>query len=293
MINKIGRLLSISLILLLCLTSCALKKLVTSKVTYQSIRTTEYHEQIPNNAEIVVAYSVTKDGSLVVLIVNKTDEIMMIDQTASFFVDTDGSSYSYYDPTIRTSTVTDIASSTSGMSVNLGSVARGLGIGGIVGGVLSGVNVGGSDTYGQSVSNTTYVADLPQVSLAPRGSGVLSKNFQISRLSREYLMSEEKSFVAQNEKKSPHKFNVCISYSFDQGKTYKKLITEFYVNSQIIEMVKQNGEVNRALCEIYKNKQDAINEPLWIMQFLHNITEPDKKSKILDAWSRGVLLDYK
>ena len=62
------------------------------------------------------------------------------------------------------------------------------------------------------------------------------------------------------------------------------------MENKIIEMVKQYGEVNRALCEIYKNKQDAINEPLWIMQFFHNITKP---YKIFDACSQGVLLDYK
>lgn len=54
---------------------------------------------------------------------------MTIDQTKSFFVDSNGKSYSYYDPTVRTSTVTDITSSASGVSVNLGSIAQGLGIG--------------------------------------------------------------------------------------------------------------------------------------------------------------------
>ena len=70
------------------LSSCA-TKLITSNITYQSIRTR--HAQptstnpIPDEAKIAVAYYISKDGKLTAVVYNRTSEIMTIDQTKSFF----------------------------------------------------------------------------------------------------------------------------------------------------------------------------------------------------------------
>ncbi|MBR5843705.1 MAG: hypothetical protein IKY75_03895 [Bacteroidaceae bacterium] len=275
---------------LMSLVSCSTAKLSTTKVAYQSIRTTEFHETIPEDAVISVGYGFTPKGEIVVAVRNNTDEVMIIDQTKSFLVDTDGKSYSYYDPTVRTTTTTDISSSTSGASVNLGSVARAFGVGGILGGALSGVNVGGSDTYGQSISNTTYIADLPQVTLGPKGVGVMSKNFSVSNVGTYHLKNAVQSFNVDNPKESPYRFSVCVTYSVDNGVTYDKIVTDFFVNSQIVENVNEHGRVNKALQQLYLDKPEALYEPCYILYFVNNIPS---QAGVKDVKQEGSLKDYK
>ena len=130
------------------LSSCSSQKLNVTGVGYQSIRTEFAQEPVPEDAKIEVTYFFDTDGSIVPRVKNLTDQVMTIDQTLSFFINTDGRSTSYYDPTVRTTTTTDYASNTTGASVNLGAVAGAFGVGGIVGGVLSGINVGESNTGG-------------------------------------------------------------------------------------------------------------------------------------------------
>ena len=167
----------------MALASCGSQKLTTSSVGYQSIRTK--HAQpttsspIPEEAKIAVAYTISEEGELTAIVYNRTSEIMTIDQTMSFFVNSDGMSTSYYDPTVRTTSVTDMSSTTKGASVNLGAIAGALGVGGTIGQLASGVNVGGSGTNGSATTNTTYIADQPRVSLAPHSNGAMSKTFSI------------------------------------------------------------------------------------------------------------------
>ena len=278
--------------ILMSLASCSSYRLATTKVAYQSIRTTEYHDAISDDAKIAVGYEFTTDGYLIVAVHNRTDEVMTIDNTKSFFVDTDGHSTSYYDPTVRTTTVTDISSSTTGASVNLGSLARAVGIGGIVGGVLSGVNIGESDTNGQSISKATYIADLPQVSLAPRGTGIMAKEFGVTGVGKDALKGAVNSFNATSPQASPYRFSVCVTYSLDGGNTYEKIVTDFYVNAQIIENVREYGHVNDALKQLYLNKPDALYEPCWFLHFVNNISS-EHKHNVFDIKQEGALMDCK
>ena len=85
----------------LALASCS-NKLVTTSVGYQSVRT--LHSQptssapIPDEAKIVVAYSIGSGGDLTAIVYNRTSEIMTIDQTKSFFVNSNGKSiYDYFE----------------------------------------------------------------------------------------------------------------------------------------------------------------------------------------------------
>ena len=122
------------LIICVVFASCGSSKLSTNSVGYQSVRTTHAQPSqtspIPDDAKIAVAYSIGGDGALTAIVYNRTSEIMTIDQTKSFFVNSDGTSVSYYDPTVRTTSVTDMSSVTKGGSVNLGSITGALGIGG-------------------------------------------------------------------------------------------------------------------------------------------------------------------
>ncbi len=221
------------------------------------------------------------------VVYNRTSEIMTIDQTKSFFVNSDGRSVSYYDPTVRTTSVTDMSSVTKGGSVNLGSIAGALGIGGTIGQLANGINLGGSGTSGTAETSTTYVADLPQVSLAPHSNGAMSKTFHVTGLGSSSLGGSAVNQPSLSKEQSYCRFSVCISYSVDGGQTFDKLVTDFYANSKVIVPVAQRGRVNDALRQIYQSKTDAINEYWWLLQFNYNI------SRGYDKRVQGMLYDYK
>lgn len=258
------------------LASCGSTKLSTSSVGYQSVRTTHAQPSqtspIPDDAKIVVAYTIGGDGALTAVVCNCTSEIMTIDQTKSFFVNSDGKSVSYYDPTVRTTSVTDMSSVTKGGSVNLGSIAGALGVGGTIGQIANGINLGGSGTSGTAETSTTYVADLPQVSLAPHSNGAMSKTFHITGIGASSLECGAVNQPSLTEDQSYCRFSVCISYSTDGGQNFDKIVTDFYANSKVIVPVTQKGRVNDALRQVYQSKQDAINEYWWLLNFNYNIS---------------------
>lgn len=270
------------------LASCSSSKLTVSHVGYQSVRTTFRQPiEIPEDAEILVLYGISENGVIVPVVNNRTSEIMIIDQTMSFFVNTDGQSTSYYDPTVRTTTSTDISTGTTGASVNLGAIGGALGIGGTLGGILNGINVGGSETSGTSITNTTILADQPRISLAPKGKGALSKSYTIKGIGKEAIKSVRgiEHNVAPNS--ATLKFSVCISYSIDGGNTFKKIVSDFYVNNNIIIPVESYGKVNDSLRNLFSTKPDAMDEPWWLLHFSNNVSA--KKS---DTMIKGVLCDY-
>ncbi len=276
----------LAMLFALLLSSCSSTKLVTSSVAYQSIRTTFRQDSpVPEDAKIMVTYAISETGIITPYVQNKSDEIMIIDQTMSFFVNTTGQSVSYYDPTVKTQTVSEFNSNTKGASVNLGAIAGAVGVGGIVGKALSGVNVGGSGTSGQTTSNTTYVVDQPRISLAPRSECAMSKNFQIIGIGASYLGSSNVQQVNTDAKSSPKRFSVCISYSLDGGENFQKIVTNFFVNSEICVPVQKHGIVNESLRKIYTQKPDALNEPCWLLYFANNIGGANKLRV-------GLLYDY-
>lgn len=278
-------------IISIVLVSCGSGKLTTSSVAYQSVRTR--HAQptqsspIPDEAKIAVAYSFSESGELTAIVYNRTSEIMTIDQTMSFFVNSNGQSTSYFDPTVRTTSTTDMSSVTKGGSVNLGAIAGAFGIGGTLGQIAGGINLGGSGTTGEAVTNTTYIADLPRVSLAPHSNGAMSKTFQINGIGNKGLEGGETLLASLTEGESYCRFSVCISYSLDNGETFDKIVTNFYANSKIIVPVIQKGRVNEALRKVYQTKQDALNEYWWTLHFNSNV------STGYNDKTQGVLYDYK
>ncbi len=272
------------------LNSCASGKMLTKSVGYQSIRTTFRQpdltaNEIPADAEIMCVYTISVDGDLVVAISNKTDEIMVIDQTMSFFIN-NGRSVSYYDPTVKMSSVTDMSSRTRGGSVNLGAIGNAIGIGGRLGGLLGGVNVGASGTEGTSIQNTTIIADQPRVQLGPRGSGTMSKTFKVDGIGRAALRNAGSTTGFYTNEDSYSTFSVCISYSLDGGNTFKKIVTDFYANSRMILPVAQKGKVNETLRSLFTTKPDALGENLWILYFNTNVPNA------YDSMVTGVLYDY-
>ena len=86
----------------------------------------------------------------VIKLTNKTNGNIYIDLANTFKIDDKGNSKPYY----SNKTYTVSSSSSSGGSVNVGAVTNTLGIGGAVGTLASGVNVGGGSTGGTTVSQT-------------------------------------------------------------------------------------------------------------------------------------------
>lgn len=121
----------------------------------------------PDGFRVVRDYFVDKyyNPAIAVRIENKSDRTVYVDLGNSFFVRM-GQSYCYYVPSSTTSS----SSSSSGAGVNLGSVAGALNIGGVVGQLAGGVNVGGGSTNGGST--TTYAQRV--ISIPPKASYDLS-----------------------------------------------------------------------------------------------------------------------
>ncbi len=254
---------------------------------YQSVRleNPKPQEEI-RSAEISVIYNITTEGDVSVEVCNLTDDIMIIDQTMSFFVNSAGQSLSYYDPTVRTTTTSDISSSSSGAGVNLGAIGSALGIGGPIGSILGGINVGGSSSSGQTTSNATYVVDQPRVSIGPRGRIKMSKVFKCGpisaididnkvKFSGSYVTQERlNGLVANNfnvDVPLPNKkFSVCISYSSDGGNSFKKLTSNMFQNCEAYIPVPSMPQANEALRNFLRNKPDAVNEPWWSLEMKIN-----------------------
>lgn len=278
--------------------SCGTKKVLNVDVVgYQSIRTRHAQPSpqrpIPNKAEIAVVYTISGNGEITAVVYNRTPHTMVIDQTKSFFVNADGKSTSYYDPTIRTTSSTSSTSITRGGSINLGALAGAFGIGGVLGTLASGINLGGAGTNGTAITNATYVADQPQVSLAPRSNGAMSKVFSIIGIGKEALKEGSATLINIPEQQSYSHFSVYISYSLDDGKTFKRLDTDFYANSKMIIPVSPRGRTNEALRKIYTAKQDAIHEPWWMLYFSNNIDKNNASIKAgHDFRVQGILFDY-
>lgn len=266
-------------------------KLTIPKISYHSVRTEKNLDptRIPKSAEIIVLYNINDNQELDVYVKNLTNEIMQIDQTTSFYVDPTGTSISYYDPTIRTTSTTKSSAGETGIGVNLGAVGGLFGIGGSVGGLLSGINVGGSQTNGTASTISTATTDLPVVSLAPKSMVKMSKSFKITNLFGDF-QQREFSYL-----KNPLKFSVCISYSYENRPDKDKIITNLYLNSYRSEAIKHEGTLNEALRNIYNSKKDCLNEPWFRIHFDNNF-RPISGTKFnkTDSYISGKgLIDYK
>lgn len=277
------------------LTSCGTVPMVTKSVNYQSLRQRYGQPQdVPDDAKIVAFYVIDQYGQIDVVIQNLTDKVMIIDQTKSFFVNTDNISISYYDPTVRTTTNTVMASKSKGVGLNLGGIASLLGVGGAIGKLMGATNVGRSSTIGNSYTETTYFADLPQISLAPRSRGAMPKSFNVTNLGVRFLLDEAQHLsYSMGYDNSNCRFSICITYSLDNGQTWDSLVTDFYANSQIVSNVARNGEVykvNEALTNIYKRKKDAVSELWYTLAFSNNI--PDKEKNHIIRSHCGTFFNY-
>ena len=184
---------------------------------------------------------------------NKTDRTVYIDKGNCFRLYNNGKYFIYYNNSEQT-TVNDGKS--NGVSVGLGSIAGVLGIGGTIGELANGINVGGSSSY--SVS-TTYsqnriiavpphgIVNLAEEKWIKTKKGNLINNSEYKQIEAaetfEWLNSEIKlkrglvnigESLVYNEFNSPWKREYIITYSHDpKFSVYSTIRTELYLH-QII-----------------------------------------------------------
>lgn len=130
---------------------------------------------------------------------------------------------------------------------------------------------------------------MPQVSLAPYSNGAMSKVFKISRLGCEALkVISDISAPDYSHDSSPCRFSVCISYSVDNGNTFEKLVTDFYVNSLVVHKCKNNQSINSTLMSVYQTKPDLLYEPWWLLYFPNN----GNRHASFDSRRQGLIYDF-
>lgn len=278
------------------------KKLQIQGVSYQSIRTSFARpSKLPNDARIAVEYFFDDNGRVQPVVCNLTDEILTIDQSKSFLVNTDGVSTCYYDPNVYTTTSGTFESSTEGRSFNLGAITNALGVGGLLGHLANGTTLHSSNTAGTYSSHSVAIYDQKQITVGPRGMVALGKQFQVKNIGWSGI-SYRNSFTDLKRSQSPLKFSITISFSFENTGTQEKLTTDFYVNSSI-SIPTSNNITSTAFNTIYKKKPDALAEYLYMFLVLDNVAEVEAEvdswygvqltNKVSNAYMQGFLIDYK
>jgi len=273
-------------------------KLAVNSVSYQSLRTDfAQPKKIAKDAKIAVEYFFNAKGEMQPVIYNLTSDILIVDQTKSFVIMPNGTSVSYYDPTVRTSTTGEYSSETSGSSFNLGGISAALGIGGALGALASATTIGSSHTDGIIRQNTISITDQPLVHIGPRGSVAMSKAYSIDGI---WASSQSNGNIIDiSSSNASVKFSVCITYSLDDGNTYDKLVTHFYESSNITIPV-NDKKVSAAFYEIYKLKPDALAENMYMFKIPNNIKavttdamgEFITHSNVYDTYIQGSLIDF-
>ncbi len=289
------------------LSSCAPSYLGVRGIAYQSIRSKNPIDRgkIPEKAKIIMAVKVDANGNIDVEVQNNTDEVMTIDRTKSFFRGCDGISTAYYDPTVNVLAQTTTNGQMSGASVNLGSVARATGVGGVAGTLLSGVTVGGANENSTSTTNTTYFVDQPKIAIAPHSKASMGRVFHESRFDIDGMadlaqstMQEINQVYTSEGSTSPYSCSVTVSYSIDNEKTFDKVDVSFYSNSLIVSHVQRKGYVNDALRAIYMAKSDLFDEDWYTLCFGGDPWKnslKDSKSTNYNAfkYKHGIFYNYK
>lgn len=175
--------------------------------------------------------------AIAVRVENKSDRTVYVDLGNSFFVRM-GQSYCYYVP----SSTTLSSSSSSGVGVNLGSVAGALNIGGVVGQLAGGVNVGGSSTNGGST--TTYAQRV--ISIPPKAS------YDFSAM---YMFGNEDASIIQGLKYSvdlmQSKYLSCLRMSYQQDEL--KNGTHYMYTAD-------NSPINMSAIVAYSFSEDCASE---------------------------------
>ena len=171
-----------------------------------------------------------------ILVQNKSDETIYIDLANSFKISDKGISTPYY----SNKTYTVNKSSGSGGSINVGAVANAIGVGGTVGTLASGLNVGGGTSSGATVTETEErILTIPPHSSAKLPLAKVVNKKEISEEPEHFWPSvvpnnmniklhEYKEICTQKNSTSIHRR--IITYSTNPNfTTYKRLNIGIYL----------------------------------------------------------------
>lgn len=203
---------------------------------------------------------------------NKTDENIYIDLANSFKINDFGNSKPYYSN--RTYTVNK--SSGSGVGVNMGAVAGALGVGGAIGKLANGVNVGGGSTSGTSVTETEErILVVPPHSIATLPLEKKIENKSISEIPERFIAHKIPAFMDLNlhefkdlytEQNTPSVYRRIITYSTTPDfKTYTKLNFSLYLKGVLGEY-QSGGCVNSNPVVMESTHWDYLIITDWIYQ---------------------------
>lgn len=208
-------------------------KYVTAKIAISE-------SSVISNGEVEADFEPWVSGGRSDLVLkNKTNRIIYVDLANSFAID-EFETRCYYDPS---KVVSVNSGSSSGGSLNLGAVARALGIGGLVGTLASGVTLGG----GKSGGTTTTFSSQRFLTIPPSGSGYISKwetyNDKIVKNGEDFNSMFKKilrgginrnAAHVYSEANSPCKRDYHITYSTDpEFRTYSVLKFTIYFNQVV------------------------------------------------------------
>lgn len=274
--------------------SCA-SSLDIRNVAYQSVRNVK--ENLPpepgTDAKIFALFQLDNEGNLYVTVKNLSKEIMTVDKTKSFFVDNDGTSHYFYDPSVRTTSSSITIANGSGTTVNLGIVDHAFDIGGVLGSVLHGTNVSSSSTDILSTSNSVTRTDMPQLSIAPNAQSYIGRSFALPGYGKSFLKDISTKKTDFSSKYTPEntyqKFRVVISYTIEGDGIVYKMNSEFYANA-IASYAVHKGKVNDALRNIYNSNPEALKELCYLYYFIPNKEYPG--ITVVDDYSASILYDY-
>lgn len=174
----------------------------------------------------------------VIKVQNKTNKNLYIDLANSFKVDGQGNSSPYY----SNMTITTNTSSGSGVGLNIGAVTGALGVGGVLGTLARGVNVGAGGSHGTSVteSQDRILIIPPQATVTlPFQKKVVKNDIKIipeklcfNMLIKGFPVKQHEFKVMYDENNSMVKNRRIITYSTTPDfSTYSRLNIEFYLKA--------------------------------------------------------------
>lgn len=189
---------------------------------------------------------------------NKTNQTIYIDLGNSFMI-RGNNSEPYYIPSVTTTT----QGTTKGASVNLGGISNALGVGGVAGSVLGGVNVGGGTT--SQTTTTTYAQrviaipamtrkELPEKLIFIEGQNykldITAHNIRVA--GKHYVqlnMPPKTQHVGEvheyNSDNSPLNYSTLITYSLDETFAQAQMLQAIFFAKQTIAMQNDMWHINR------------------------------------------------
>ena len=272
-----------ALIIYLFLISISISAKKASAIWYFLAPSSEYNVEDDNIAisyeiythSICEEYSLGPNPFMRVTYTNKTDIPIYIDLASSFILINDNS-YPMYVPTATSTTV----GRSVGVGVNVGAVAGALGVSGIAGDVLNGVNVGG-DKYSQ-VTSIVYAQRI--LIIPPKSSSIL-EDIQMFKPGTEKALPGKIYFREMGHGK--YKRLWCLSYKFsdlNSGdlRSFSEETSPFTIGAYSTYSFDQNFDESKGMKAVYYVSK-IVGSVVWTFPIGAN-KEYTKIDKTFPGW---------